>query len=404
MSTITVADIFRRHLEPGAALSAKQWKVANAIMNCRTAVLGGHLTACDACGYQEPRWHSCRDRHCPQCQSMASSDWLDARRAEILPVTYFHVVFTMPHVLNGIVRMNKELCYRLLFDAASGALGALCRDHLGGQAGFMAVLHTWDQRLGFHPHIHMVVPGGVLAEDGMEWKPVKNRWFLPVEALSEVFRGRMLRALEQAGERGALEGGRHHTPEQHRRYLKDTLVAATRTPWAVYCKPSFKTPESVLGYLARYTHRIAISNDRLISLDGGMVRFAYKDRKANGRSKRVVASMRAEDFIQRFLEHVLPPGFTRIRYYGFLAGPLRSRSLAQIRDLLRLVQSPRERYRKPVPWEERFANLMGQDPRVCPKCRKGRMVDVAPLSGTLRPHPRKEVAVAATNLPLAASG
>ncbi|MEA2591136.1 MAG: hypothetical protein QOD62_967, partial [Actinomycetota bacterium] len=320
---LEVADVFRDHGDAfldryGDTLSPERRRALRDIAACRTEALGGHVEECDRCGHQRIAYNSCRNRHCPKCQATAAAQWMEARGAELLPVEYFHVVFTLPPALAPIALQNPREVYNILFRAAAETLRQIAADpkHLGAEIGFLAVLHTWGQNLQHHPHVHCVVPGGGLSPDGSHWVACRPGFFLPVRVLSRVFRGKFLALLGNAFDQGKLsfhgklgvlaDGG-----EFQRR-----LTASAQTEWVVYAKPPFGGPEQVLKYLARYTHRVAISNRRLVALEEGDVQFQWKDYAHGGGPKTM--TLKAIEFIRRFLLHVLPSGFVRIRHYGFL--------------------------------------------------------------------------------------
>jgi hypothetical protein len=319
-----VAEVFRRYQDDYAAIhrpSQEQRRVLRDLVACRTAALGGHLRRCDACGHEEISYNSCRNRHCPKCQAQKQAQWLEAQCANLLEVPYFHIVFTLPEDLGPLALQNKKLLYGLLFRCASEALLAIARDekHLGARIGFTAVLHTWGQTLLHHPHLHCLVPAGGLSPDRGRWIRAREGFFLPVRVLSRLFRGKYLACLRKAYESGELvfAGALQElaAPQAWRAFLKKLQ----RVEWVVYAKPPFGSPEQVLKYLARYTHRVAISNRRLLSIEGGHVAFRYKDyRRAH--SDRVMR-LTAVEFMRRFLLHVLPKRFVRIRHYGLLANP-----------------------------------------------------------------------------------
>ncbi len=302
-----------------------------AIEQCRTAALGGHVEQCDHCGHRRVWYNSCRNRHCPTCQSLARAEWLERRRADLLPTEYFHVVFTVPPAVAEIAVQNKAVVYGLLFRAVANTLRTIAADprHLGAEIGFFAVLHTWGQTLVHHPHLHCVIPGGGLAKDGSGWVACRPGFFLPVRVLSRYFRRVLLAALEDAFEAGQLRFAGRLQPLADPRRFAEHLRPARKTKWVVYAKRPFAGPEQVLDYLGRYTHRIAISNQRLRSLDDGSVRFRYTDYRSNGAARHKTMTLAAAEFIRRMLLHVLPPGFHRIRYYGFLANRARQQKLAE---------------------------------------------------------------------------
>jgi putative transposase/transposase-like zinc-binding protein len=370
---LEVADIFRAHGECFRAthrLCGQQHRVMRAIEACRTPALGAQAVQCDRCGLIELRYHSCRNRHCPKCQTLAKEHWLQARCAELLPVEYFHVVFTLPHALNALAQGNRKQIYDLLFRAASETLLTFGRNPrwLGGEIGATMVRHTWGQHLGQHLHVHCVVTGGALSSDGSRWIPAKKGFLFPVRALSRVFRGKYLEALQAAHGRGELcftgELARLAEPQGFAR-----LLAELRSQdWVVYSKPPFAGPEQVLAYLGRYTHWVAISNERLLDLNDGTVRFRYRDYARANRVK--VMRLEAPEFIRRFLLHVLPPGFMRIRYYGLLANRCRAERLGRCRALLG-QPAPEPQELEAV--EAAMLRLTGLDIQRCPYCREGRL-------------------------------
>jgi Putative transposase/Transposase zinc-binding domain len=370
-----VAEIFERYLntQPGGAGPTWSWEqrgVVGRITACRTARLGGHVDACDACGHQEISYNSCRNRHCPKCQGSAQKAWLEARQADVLPVPYAHVVFTMPQSLAPLALQNPKVVYDLLLRTAARTLQeiALNPKHLGARLGFFAILHTWGQTLVHHPHVHCVVPAGGLAEDG-KWRPCRPGFFLPVRVLSRLFRGKFVAGLRGAHDEGRLEFHGRLTRYRGSAAFKGLLADSLRTEWVVYAKPPFEEPGGVLAYLARYTHRIAISNHRLLDVDDDGVTFRYKDY----RSRRVRSlALPLGEFCRRFLLHVLPKGFVRIRHYGFLANGTRARLLSCCRSALgqpqhtQVVQEP-ERGED----DDRFLDLVPHRLRLCPHCGRG---------------------------------
>ncbi len=312
-AALSVAEVFRRYgdvfrAEVGAALSTAQRRVMTAIEQCRTAALGGHVEQCDHCGHRRVWYNSCRNRHCPTCQSLARAQWLARRRADLLPTEYFHVVFTVPPAVAEVAAQNKAVVYGLLFRAVADTLRTIAADprHLGAEIGFFAVLHTWGQTLVHHPHLHCVIPGGGLANDGSGWVACRPGFFLPVRVLSRYFRRVLLAVLQDAFESRELRFGGRLQPLREPRRFAEHLCPARKTEWVVYAKRPFAGPEQVLDYLGRYTHRIAISNQRLCSLDDGAVRFRYTDYRSNGASRRKTMTLAASEFIRRMLLHVLP--------------------------------------------------------------------------------------------------
>jgi hypothetical protein len=391
---IELGDIVREHSEgtvAGRGASASQQAVLRALAQCRTAALGGHLEACDHCEHRRAVYHSCRNRHCPKCQTMAAADWLEARRADLLPVDYFHVVFTLPHELCPLALQRPRVVYDLLFRAASETLATFGRDprffegSVGGTLGVTAILHTWGQNLSLHPHLHCVVTGGGLSQGGQHFVRPRHPGFLfPVRALAKVFRGKFLDGLRKAFEAGDL-GDDPRTPA--------LCASLRRIDWVVYAKPPFAGPEQVLAYLGRYTHRIAISNHRILGLEDGKVAFRYRDYRDGDRQK--VLRLSVHEFLRRFLLHVLPKRFVRIRHYGLLANRHRAEKLARCRALLDVAE-PGERPRECA--HEKLHRLTGIDPLRCPACKQGRMVEVAEIPRPARrrlPHIRAPVREAA---------
>jgi hypothetical protein len=338
---LEVADIFRGH---GAAwraanaghVSLGQLKVMTAIERCRTAALGGHVERCENCSHTVIAYNSCRNRHCPKCQGAAAQEWLAEREAELLPVPYFHVVFTLPAAIADIAYQNKAVIYDLLFKASSETLLRIAADpkHLGARIGILSVLHTWGSALTHHPHVHMIVPGGGFSLDGKRWVSSRPLFLLPVEVLSALFRGLFLDKLRAAYRAGELQFFGKHARLIDPRAFSAYLAPLWNTEWVVYCKHPFGGPEEVLRYLARYTHRVAISNRRLIACDEKGVTFKWKDYRIEGPERYKVMTLATHEFIRRFLLHVLPAGFHRIRYYGLLASGQRAENVARARELL----------------------------------------------------------------------
>jgi hypothetical protein len=338
---LEVADIFRAHgpawrRARAGRLSLGQLKVMSAIESCRTAALGGHVAACQDCAHTVIAYNSCRNRHCPKCQGAAAKDWLAARQAELLPVAYYHVVFTLPAPIADIAYQNKAAVYAILFKAAAETLIAIAADpkHLGARIGLTAVLHSWGSALTHHPHLHCVVPGGGISPDGKEWVSCRPGFFLPVRVLSRLFRRLFLEKLVAAHEAGNLRffGDLRHLAASQA--FARHLSPLRKIEWVVYAKRPFAGPEAVLAYLSRYTHRVAISNSRLISFDDRGVTFKWKDYRAKGRVRQKVMTLATSEFIRRFLIHVLPQGFHRIRHYGLFANGGRTRNIARARELL----------------------------------------------------------------------
>jgi hypothetical protein len=387
---LELADIFRAHGERYRAshrLCAQQHRVMRAIEACRTPALGAQAVQCDRCGAIELRYHSCRNRHCPKCQTLAKERWLQARLAELLPVEYFHVVFTLPHALNALAQGNPRVVYGLLFEAASETLLSFGRNPrwLGGEIGATLVLHTWGQNLGQHLHVHCVVTGGALSPDGSRFIPAKQGFLFPVRALSRVFRGKYLEALQQAHGRGELCLAGELAGLAEPAGFARLLTELRSQDWVVYSKPPFAGPEPVLAYLGRYTHRVAIGNERLVDCSNATVRFRYRDYARANRVK--VMALPAPEFIRRFLLHVLPPGFMRIRHVGLLANRHRTERLGRCRAAL---GQPQPEPQEPESVEAAMLRLTGIDIQRCPYCAEGRLrrvVLVAPIAPTA-PTPR----------------
>jgi hypothetical protein len=380
-SALEVADIFRRHGEAyrqarGAHLGRGERRVMGAIAACRTAALGGHVEQCTECGERRIAYNSCRNRHCPKCQGLARAEWLDARRAELLPVPYFHIVFTLPAPLAAIAFQNKAVVYGILMRTAADTLRTIAADpkHLGAEISLIAVLHTWGQNLHHHPHVHCIVPGGGLSPDGTRWIASSPDFFLPVRVLSSLFRRLFIEQLEVAFKADQLRFLSALAELAEPTAFAKYLVELRRIDWVVYAKRPFGGPEQVLAYLGRYTHRVAIANSRLIKLEDSQVSFKWRDYRDGGKSK--VMMLSANEFIRRFLLHTLPDGFHRIRHYGLLAGAHRADKLALCR---RLLAAPPPAPPPPTrDYRERYRQLTGRDLDVC-RCCGGSMVKVAGL-------------------------
>ena len=380
---IDLAEIFRTHGEAYRRthrLSRAQRRAMRAIETCRTAALGGHRDVCDACGAERLSYNSCRNRHCPKCQALATARWLDARRVELLPVEYFHVVFTLPHALYVLLNRNARLLYTLLFRTAAATLRSFAHDprHLGGELGVTAVLHTWGQTLTQHIHVHCIVTGGALAQDGSRWIPAKPGFLFPVRALARVFRAKYLDALADAADAGTLA-----LPDalSASGVFAAWLAALRQHDWVVYAKPPFAGPEQVLQYLGRYTHRVALSNDRLVDLHEGVVRFRWKDYSDGDRVKYM--ALPADEFIRRFLLHIVPERFVRIRHFGFLANRARDTKLTRCRQLLGSRPAPPSPPAESVP--ALLLRLTGVDIERCHVCGQGRLECVEIIRPTCPP-------------------
>ena len=376
---LEVADVIRQHEGEllqrwGGGLNSRQRKALRDIGSCRSAALGAHIEKCDSCPRKRIAYNSCSNRHCPKCQSAARDRWLAARAEELLPVRYCHVVFTVRHALAALAFENQQLFYGLLFDAASQSLQQLARDpkRLGAEIGFFAVLHTWNQRLLAHPHLHCVVPAGGIALDGSRWISCRKQFFLPVRPLSLLFRGKLLDAVRRAYERGKLELEGELAPLRKPERFHAWLQELRAKEWVVFVKPPMSGPEQVLKYLARYTHRVAISNGRLRSLQQGHLRLRFRNSKNNNRIETL--ALGAVEFLRRFLLHVLPRGFIKIRYYGFLSHPKRAAGLARCRQLLHVSPTAAASAAVLSKVQRRAVE------RRCPRCRKGRLHIVEWLS------------------------
>jgi hypothetical protein len=343
---LEVAEVFHRH---GTAwrranaghVSLGQLKAMSAIEQCRSAALGGHVEGCQDCGHSRIAYNSCRNRHCPKCQGAAATDWLAAREADLLPVGYFHVVFTLPAEIAPIAYQNKAVVYDLLFRTAAETLLTIAADprHLGARIGFTAVLHTWGSTMTHHPHIHLIVPGGGISLDGTRWVRCRPGFLLPVRLLSRLFRRLFLTGLADAYATGRLAFFGDLDGLRRRKLFATHLAPLSRKNWFVYAKPPFQGPEAVLAYLARYTHRVAISNSRLVALDERGITFRYKDYRRNGQARYRTMTLAPDEFIRRFLLHVLPKGFHRIRHYGLLASATCKTNIMRARELIAVSAS-----------------------------------------------------------------
>lgn len=372
--TLEVADIFRDH---GAVwrdanrghISLDQMKVMSAIERCRTAALGGHVARCEnnACGYTTIAYNSCRNRHCPKCQAAASREWMEARAAELLPVPYFHVVFTLPAVIADIAYQNKRVIYDLLFKASAETMQTMAADprHLGAKVAITSVLHTWGSAMTHHPHVHMIVPGGGLSADGQRWIACRKGFFLPVRALSKLFRRLMLEKLTAAHASGKLNFFRHQAHLADTTAFKRLIRPVQRRKWFVYAKRPFAGPKAVLAYLSRYTHRVAISNRRLVHADETSVSFRVKDYRTSPDKRWQTMTLHPHEFIRRVLIHVLPKGLHRIRHYGLFASGAKAGNLAKMRDLLGVADPEPD---KVAADEDEAVTTQSTLPQPCPCC------------------------------------
>jgi hypothetical protein len=361
-----LADVFGQYgerFERTHRLSVAQRKVMRAVKACRTEALGGHLYRCDACDYERPVYNSCRNRHCPKCQSLAKARWLEKQTAELLPVGYFHLVFTLPHECNRLILAHQKVALSLLFKAVSETLLEFGKRRLGGTLGIIAVLHTWDQTLKDHFHLHCLVPAGALSSDQSRWISARKTFLFPVKALSRVFRAKFLDQLRHGCAKGKIPP------------LNDGIEACRRKDWIVYANKPFGSPQTVLDYLGRYTHRVALSNDRIVDIENGQVTLSYRDRKDGDRKK--TAQLDAQEFIRRFLLHVLPDGFMRVRHFGFLANRSKKQTLPRCRALL--GSQPPVSPSAPLPAKDLLLKLTGVDLSRCPCCHKGTLIAVVDL-------------------------
>ncbi|HKD02173.1 MAG TPA: IS91 family transposase [Terriglobales bacterium] len=376
-----MADIFRAFGESyrqAHPLPRTQLKVMRAIESCRTAALGGHLQQCDRCGYQQPAYNSCRNRHCPKCGSLTKAQWLEERQADLLPVGYFHLVFTLPHELNPLVLVNKKVLCNILFKAVSQTLLEFGRTHLHGSLGFICVLHTWDQRLRDHFHLHCLIPGGALSGDGRQWRAARQNFLFSVKALSLVFRGKFLDLVAQAFVKEQLQFPGRTAALAQPAAFSGLICSLRQKHWVVYAKRPCSSPAQVLDYLGRYTQRVALSNNRILAVaetvEGPQVTFSYQDRKHGNRARTM--TLQADEFIRRFLLHILPRGFMRIRHFGFLANRSRQLKLDRCRKLLDL-QPPPPPARKSA--RQLMLEVTGLDLALCPACHLGTLVSHAQL-------------------------
>ncbi len=369
-----VADIFRLYgdtYRQSNALPYEQIKVMHHIEVCRTAELGGHIQQCDQCGFEQIAYNSCRDRHCPKCQCLVKEQWLNDRKAELLPCGYFHLVFTLPHDLNPIILCNKKITLQILFSAVSETLQAFAKDpqwRLEGQLGFIAVLHTWSQTLMDHFHLHCLIPAGALSFAKDTWTPARESFLFRIESLAKEFKKRYLQSLKSAYQNEKLIFPGNTVRYQSQQKFEKLVQSLSKVQWIAYAKRPFAGPEQVLEYLGRYTHRVAISNNRILSIDNGKVTFTYRDRENNETRD---MSLDANEFIRRFLMHVLPRGFMKIRYFGFLSHKNKKQAIPLLRKLIDPNAKLPEKINETI--FEMMLRLTGTDITCCPKCKKGKM-------------------------------
>ena len=378
---VEVADIFRLYGDDyrrSHALSYDQLKAMHHIEICRTAALGGHVEQCDQCGFEKIAYNSCRDRHCPKCQTLAKEQWLNDRKAELLPCGYFHLVFTLPHDLNPIILSNKRPTFNILFAAVNDTLQAFAKDpqwRLKGRLGFICVLHTWSQTLIDHFHLHCIIPAGALCFTKDKWIPAKESYLFKITSLAKAFRNRYLKLLLSAYLKNELIFTTKTAALEPKENFETFIAALSNTKWIAYAKRPFAGPEQVLEYLGRYTHRVAISNNRIVSIDDGKVTFTYRDRQRNNELRSM--TLDAREFIRRFLLHVLPSGFMKIRYFGFLSHTNKKEQIPLIRKLIDPDADLPEKISETVC--EMMLRLTGEDITCCPKCKRGKMVRIRTL-------------------------
>jgi len=375
-----IGDIFRDNLDKlRGKISREHWKVVNAITACRTERLGGHKLQCTHCQHTEQSYNSCRNRHCPKCQAAARLLWVNKRMTELLPIKYFHVVFALPDIMHDLALCNKGKLYDMLFKVVRETLteAAANPKNLGARIGIISVLHTWGQKLNFHPHMHCVVTGGGLSADGTRWIPCKKNFFISVKILSALFRGKFLDYLQKTYAGGGLmfygKAEKLKQPDQ----FKKLIDAAYKKTWITYCKKPFSKPGHVLKYLGRYTHRIAISNHRILKVTPETVSFRWKDYRDESKIKTL--TLKVAEFMRRFLLHVLPYGFIKVRFSGILCNRRKKENLEKCRQILGVAKTEENEEKEPETWQELFQNLTGIDISLCPKCKTGRMEIIAPI-------------------------
>ena len=379
---VEVADIFRQYgpdYRKSHRVPRTHRRAMSAIEACRTSLLGGHKDECDTCGHLRISYNSCRNRHCPKCQFLRKEKWIEARTEDLLPIRYFHVVFTIPAELNPLVFSNQKVAYNLLFRSVSETLLTLSHDpkHLGAQIGFIGILHTWGQNLMDHPHVHCIVTGGGLSPEGIRWVSCRKNFFIHVKVLSALFKPKFLAYLKDSFQSGDLifpgAIGYLKDPDVFKGFIRQLK----QKKWVVYCKPPFNGVEGVLQYLSRYTHRIAISNHRILKLEDGKVSFLWRDYSDGDKEK--IMTLDADEFIRRFLLHVLPDRFVKIRHYGLLANRNRKDNIALCRELLGTCKTETKDKDLPLTWQEHLLKVSGVDVTKCPVCKKGTMVRVEVL-------------------------
>ncbi len=383
-----VADIIRLYGKQYChdhSLPLSHLKIMHCIRVCRTSYLGGHVEKCDSCGFERYAYNSCRNRHCPKCQALTKAKWLEDRKAEMLPVGYFHTVFTIPHKLNPLALRNKKTVFGILFKAASETLMEFGKNNLGGQLGCLAILHTWDQKLMDHFHLHCIVAGGALSFDKSRWLSARRNFLFSVKALSVVFRAKFTEHLRKAFLKGELTfPGNIPMLADEKEFLL-FLDEVKQKDWIVYCKKPLAGPQQVIDYIGRYTHRVAISNQRIVNIEHGKVTFSYRDRNNNNNTLKTM-TLKAKEFIRRFLLHVLPDGFVRIRHFGFLANRYKKENIQRCREIIGGEQEMPQTTEKNT--QQRMLELTGIDIILCPCCKKGSMVVVEKLPALWKCEPQ----------------
>lgn len=380
-----VADIFRMYGEDYRSknkLSFEQLKAMRHIEICRTAELGGHIEVCDQCGFQKNAYNSCRDRHCPKCQTMVKEKWINARKAELLPCSYFHNVFTLPHDLNPLILVNMNVMMTMLFAATKETLQVFAGDpqwRLIGQLGFISVLHTWNQKLMDHFHLHCIIPAGALSFDKTKWIPAREKYLFNVKSLAKEFKKRYLSKLEKAYDKEKLCFYGRASEFADKQKFKQLIKTLSGKQWITYSKAPFGGPEQVLEYLGRYTHKVGITNNRILSCSAEKVTFSYRDRSDDNKVKEI--TVKASEFIRRFLLHILPNGFMKIRYFGFLGSANKKNSIPLLRQLINPDADIVKKVTEDI--QEMMLRLTGIDISVCPECGKGKMLDLGPLPNQL---------------------
>ena len=378
---VELADIFRLYADDyrrSHAVSYQQLKVIHNIKICRTAKLGGHVEQCDQCGFEQIAYNSCRNRHCPKCQTLTKEKWLNDRKAELLPCGYFHLVFTLPHKLNPIILSNKKTTLNILFAAVNQTLQAFAKDpqwRLEGRLGFISVLHTWSQTLIDHFHLHCLIPAGALSFTKDRWIPARDKYLFKITSLASEFKKRYLKLLAGANLKDKLVFTKKTAALELKQNFQQLINCVSKTKWIAYAKRPFAGPQQVLEYLGRYTHRVAISNNRIVSIDDGKVTFTYKDRQNDNQIKKM--TLTADEFIRRFLLHVLPKGLIKIRYFGFLAHTNKKKHIPLIRKLIDPQAASPEKITESI--GEMMLRLTGIDITCCPQCKKGKMIRIRKL-------------------------